>query len=119
MKKLIFISFAFAIFSTSCLFDNREEFYPVEIVVNPTVSFATDIFPIFQNECIVCHGASFPSGGVSLTNYEEIKITATDGSLEGSITGTNGYEIMPQGTPLPTAQVELISTWIQEGALDN
>jgi hypothetical protein len=118
MKKLLFISFAFAIFSTSCLFDNREEFYPEVTITNPTVFFAADVFPIIQAECVVCHGATSPSGGVSLNNYDNIKISADNGSLLGSLKG-DGYQIMPQGGALPTAQIELVETWINEGALDN
>mgnify|MGYP000091342227 CR=1 FL=1 len=119
MKKLLFISFAFAILFTSCLFDNRTEFYPEEVVVNPTVFFAADIFPIITNECVNCHGANFPSGGVSLNNYENVKISVDNGSFYGSITATNGYRIMPQSGSLPDNEIQLIDTWIKEGALDN
>jgi mono/diheme cytochrome c family protein len=118
MKKIIFISFAFAVLFTSCLFDNIEETYPIDTTTPTTTSFLSDIFPIIQSECITCHGATSPSGGVSLNTYDNIKISVDNGSFYGSLTG-NGYQLMPQYGTLPTAQIELVETWINEGALDN
>ncbi len=120
MKKAIFFLFAFTVFLTSCLFDNREEFYPEEEEpIVTTVSFATDVFPIVQAECISCHGATSPSGGVSLHTYAKIKTSVDDGSFYDSLIAANGYRIMPTSGPLPDTQIQTINTWIQEGALDN
>ena len=38
-----------------------------------TQSFATNVFPIVQNKCMPCHSGSSPSGGISLTNYTQVK----------------------------------------------
>jgi len=101
-----------------------------------TVSFATDIQPIFDASCAGCHGAGGNAGldlraGVSHGNL--VGVSASESSLDLIAPGdplaswlylklTGAQDVgspMPPGSPLPQSQVELVRVWIEEGALDN
>jgi hypothetical protein len=102
----------------------------VVITVNaPTVFFAADILPYFeagQANCVQCHAGGTGFAGVNLDSYANI---LTDGD--------NGPLVVPGNSADPTAIlipklnanhndgpddagfVTTLSTWIDEGALDN
>ncbi len=138
-----------------------------------TVSFASDILPVFQNNCgiagIGCHGtgvtganqgrpflgnymaattaSSVLSGIVGVASYEDpqlkiveagnamnswlvIKLLGTqDNFMAGCMTGKNAYGTggpcgsqMPgagTGTMLDTPTINLIESWINQGAMSN
>lgn len=84
------------------------------------VSFSSVVSPIITNSCQGCHGATSPSGGISLSNYTEIKSAALDGSLYGTINHENGYVAMPYlQSKLSQCKIDQIRVWIEEGALEN
>ena len=95
------------------------------------VSFNRDIRPIFLKNCTACHGGVKEAGGISfiyreraLREGESGKNAIVPGKPESSemmrrIRSTDPDEMMPQpkhGTPLKPADIELIETWISEGA---
>lgn len=82
-------------------------------------SFSVDISPTIDTYCLRCHNDSRQDGNVSLEGFSKIKATAVDGSLQGTITNTNGYPLMPEGGAMPDCEVAQIRKWIMEGALDN
>ena len=89
------------------------------------ISFSEDIYPIFVESCIYCHGTD---GGLSLESYNEIMnsniitINNSDQSILVQKLNNNppfGSQ-MPLGSePLNEAKIELIETWINEGAINN
>jgi hypothetical protein len=102
-----------------------------------TVSFATDIQPIFDLNCIGCHGLG-GNAGLDLrdgfSHASLVGVTATEinmprvdpGQPQTSwlylkLTGTqtSGDPMPAGGFPLPEATVALVEQWIVEGALDN
>ncbi len=89
------------------------------------VSFSQTVFPIIQNSCLGCHSGPNPNGGISLTNYQQIKVAASvsvgsPGSLLGAITHAPGNTPMPQnGMQLSDCKIAQIRNWIQEGMPDN
>ena len=102
----------------------------------PTVSFAADIQPLFDANCASCQGDAGNAGldlraGASRLNL--VGVTATESPLARVQPGDpaaswlyrklNAQQdvgsSMPPGAPLAGAQVELVRTWIAEGALDN
>ena len=93
------------------------------------VSFSAEVLPIFLNRCVMCHGGTQSLfldsyGGVlaGSTNGAVIAPGNPDGSrLVWKIRGTDPVgERMPFGGPyLSDAQIDLIVTWIAQGALDN
>jgi mono/diheme cytochrome c family protein len=103
---------------------------------DPTVSFADDIQPIFDNNCVGCHGVGGNAGldlrpDVSHGNLVNIPSTQSalaliepeepdDSWLYLKITGQqNVGSEMPPGSGLDSTAAALIQTWIMEGALDN
>jgi len=103
---------------------------------DPTVSFADQIQPIFNNNCIGCHGDGGNAGldlraGSSHGNLVNVPSTESalsrvepedpDNSwlyLKVTAQQNVGTE-MPPGSGLDTTSAALIRTWIEEGALDN
>ncbi len=91
-----------------------------------TVSFTSQIAPILKDKCEVCHRASAPLGGFSVTSYADVIKGGRHGelilagkpefsSLMDYLTGRR--ELMPKGgPPLPADRIALIRQWIAEGA---
>lgn len=95
-----------------------------------TVYFQNTILPLLVSNCGMsgCHDAASAEEGVVLTNYNAVMNTGdiapfnpNEGDLMEVITETNPNKLMP---PPPRArltaqQVNLIRTWINQGALNN
>ena len=102
---------------------------PSDVPVDP--SYATDVQPIFNANCITCHGTSSPSGGYSLTSYAGATGNGSDsipnvtaGSADSSklYRKVKGIETpqMPFGQPaLDTVKIATIRNWINRGAKNN
>ncbi|MEO6624677.1 MAG: c-type cytochrome domain-containing protein [Burkholderiaceae bacterium] len=99
------------------------------------VSFARDVNPILQKNCLGCHspgGKGYVASGFSVESYADVMKGTRYGSviLPGySISSTIERLIehkahpsihMPQGQPqLPREELDVIKAWIDEGAKDN
>lgn len=102
------------------------------------VSFAAEIQPIFDANCVSCHGGSFPQGEMLLTagdSHAQLvgvesagyppALRVAPGDREASVLyqkleGNPDYGLqMPQGGSLTAAEIELVGRWIDEGAGDN
>lgn len=95
----------------------------------PVVDFARDIRPIFNSQCIGCHGGVKKGGGVSLQFENDIRVPGKSGKipvvaghpekselLERLLTHDTD-ERMPKGKPpLTAAQIEVFTRWIKQGA---
>ena len=92
------------------------------------VSFSTDVMPIFEADCAICHGNL---GGWDASDYDSVMTTGNNapviipGDAENSLlaqkmvgTQTLG-NIMPPAGLLPEDEVQIILDWIDGGALDN
>jgi mono/diheme cytochrome c family protein len=90
------------------------------------VSYQSNIQPIFDASCTLCHGSS---GGLSLASYDDLMLggdnapaieagNADDSLLVQRIDGTVGTQ-MPLGGILEAGEITAIRTWIDEGAKDN
>jgi hypothetical protein len=89
------------------------------------VNYSSEIQSIFNANCTSCHGGSH-STGLDLRSYEE----ATTGSNSGLVIieldhssselwkKINSGSMPPSGS-LTSDQINLIETWINEGALNN
>lgn len=80
------------------------------------VTYAVTINNIVQTYCIGCHQGVSPSGGISLTSYEDVAAIAEAGSFLGTVQFAAGYVAMPYGASmLPDCKIEQISIWINNG----
>lgn len=86
----------------SCIKNVEEE----DIIV---ISFAKDVKPIIDANCVSCHGPNTPN----LTTFENIKANAS--SLKEEVVSGR----MPIGGSLTTTEISKIVDWVDAGALDN
>jgi mono/diheme cytochrome c family protein len=98
------------------------------------VTFEADIKPIFDANCIKCHGENRPGHGIVLTNLESTLKGGKDGKIIVVGDSTKGdlieaiahlgdpHSFMPKARkgetakPLTPEQIGLIRAWIDQGA---
>ena len=97
---------------------------------NATSFYAKQVHPIFDANCVSCHGESKFSGGLRLDSYDQLMRGGTDGSaivpgnpdkslLLTRVTLPASHKLfMPaEGKPpLKAEEIALIRAWIQQGA---
>jgi ankyrin repeat protein len=87
------------------------------------VDFAWDVLPIFRQNCVPCHGPTQQNSGMRVDRRSVVlgRRGVVPGSSENSllfhrITG-NAYGLqMPPTGPLRPEQIQIIKTWIDQGA---
>ena len=88
------------------------------------IDYETEIQSIFDTNCIVCHSAPGASAGLELNSYENLMAgdiiilpEYENSLLYERITGIGGYMPPPSySDPLTAEDVNLITTWLSEGA---
>lgn len=125
MKKLnYFVSIILILFLLQgCYYDNLP--VPKEAELPENVSFSNDVQPIFNINCVSCHGGTQVPNLTSSNSYNElingnyvVPANATNSKLVNYLLG-NGYSIMPPSGALKQSDIDKISQWINEGALNN
>lgn len=82
------------------------------------VTYAKDVKPIIDNNCIVCHSAGGQASFQPWTNYDQVK-THIDNILD-RIQRPNGDPFkMPKGGSLSPAQINTFIEWKNDGLLEN
>ena len=135
IRSLVLVSAAILL-SAGCrdtLIDNTD---PLDDAPTENVSFEQDVLPIFAGSCsgVGCHVGE-TTNGVRLDSHERVTSSiglqyggpivvpgdAAASPIVDKITPNPEFGVrMPFGrAPLPAAQIELIRTWIDEGANDN
>ena len=89
-----------------------------------SVDYYNEIQPIFDTHCIDCHVGDFASGGLDLTDYENLMTGGNSGSV--IVPGNHMASLlwqridsgeMPMGSdPLSQEEINLIASWIDQGA---
>jgi uncharacterized membrane protein len=100
------------------------------------VSFAQDVRPILDRNCLSCHqagGAGFEASGFSMETYDDLMKGTQFGPmvLPGDSEGSNMVVLMegradksismPHGSmkPIPQREIDTIRRWIDQGAKNN
>lgn len=107
----------FLIFTNSC---EKVVFEPIEIELPDTISYSLEIQPIFDDNCISCHGGSINpelNADVSYSNLFEGGYIDTV-NAEGSELIEKLYEGAHDSRASLTEK-QLILEWIKNGAPDN
>jgi uncharacterized membrane protein len=91
------------------------------------VSFANDILPILQSRCENCHGGQKIEEGLVLKTYSDLMAGSDNGPV--IVPGDAGnsllvklsanLEMPKKGPKLTPPQIQLITDWVNQGALDN
>jgi mono/diheme cytochrome c family protein len=92
-----------------------------------TVSFANDILPIFESRCIGCHGGDRTQEGLDLKTHASLMAGSNNGAVVIAGDAANSLLVemvatqkMPKrGPKLTPPQIQLITDWVNQGALDN
>jgi hypothetical protein len=102
----------------------------------PAVSFAQDVQPILEKNCLSCHqagGQGFEASGFSMASYDDLMKGSNGGPMviAGDVEGSNLVVLMegradpsismPHGSldAVPGADVKVIKNWIAQGAKNN
>lgn len=88
------------------------------------VSYAADIQPYFDTNCIACHAGGTGQAGVNLDSYASVMAGGDNGDLVVAGDSNLGtlvpkLESGHQGAPHGTTIIQDVKDWIDDGALDN
>ena len=92
-----------------------------------TVSFTNDILPIIESRCINCHGGQRTEKGLDMKTFDSLMAGSENGpvvmsgdALDSKFVELVANQKMPKrGPKLTPPQVELITEWVNQGALNN
>lgn len=93
-----------------------------------TISFTNDVNQILQSRCVICHGGSRGTEeGLNMTSYESLISGSNNGPViipgdaEASLLVEliTKQEMPKRGPKLTPPQIQLITDWVNQGALDN
>ena len=92
-----------------------------------TVSFANDVMPIIQSRCIGCHGGDRTEEGLDMNTHALLMAGSSNGpvivpgdSANSLLVELVATQKMPKrGPKLTPPQVQVITDWVNQGALDN
>jgi mono/diheme cytochrome c family protein len=122
-KKYLIIQLVLAGFiATQCTYHNVEDQFEPEVAGCDTtdVSYAMQLTPLLQANCVSCHNSSNPSGGMVLSTYDGLKQAANSGRLLGAIRHETGFSPMPQGaSALTDCDIAQFEAWILQGLKNN
>ena len=91
------------------------------------VSFATEVMPLMEKYCWECHSQDNAELGLMLDTYEGVMAGSDYGTVvePGDPDGSLLVDMiasgdMPEdGDPMPAEELDLIRTWVAEGAENN
>lgn len=91
------------------------------------ISFTNDILPIFITSCGQCHGVKEVKEGLDLTTYEGTMAGSFNGTVVTPGNANDSYlvqqiidgEMPKRGTKLTDEQIQIITDWVNQGALNN
>lgn len=111
-KTFLLLILIFSI--SSCLTNVDEEEVIDDGVVDPcaTITFAINVKPIIDNNCIQCHSTN---GGQSPNLETYNAVSANAARVKSEVVSKD----MPLGGSLTNEEIQAISCWVDAGALNN
>lgn len=126
-NKIFLSSLLLITITWSCVKENEEDLYPININNTDKISFENDIQPILETNCFQCHSNTTNSAtslsrfgdGVTLEGEENVKkiigFENQKGYLINNIKHVSGFSKMPRGgNKLSDQNIELIEKWIEQ-----
>jgi mono/diheme cytochrome c family protein len=98
-----------------------------QISQGATVSFANDILPLLQSRCVNCHGGNRTEEGLVLRSHSDVLAGSDNGLVVIPGEAANSLlvemvatlEMPDRGPKLTPPQIQLITDWVNQGALNN
>ena len=95
--------------------------------VSTGVSYIANVKPIFDAKCIKCHGVETTKEGLDMQTYENLMAGSRNGSVLTPGDAANSVLVdlivrgkMPnRGPKLSEEEIQIITDWINQGALNN
>ncbi|CAM1365684.1 WD40 repeat protein [Tenacibaculum litopenaei] len=87
------------------------------ITIDRKVTYERDIKPIMYTNCLTCHSAVNPRNGLILETYQQVKASASTGTLIQRM--NDAANPMPQGGLLTPDKRALVDKWKSDGYLEN
>ncbi len=111
--KSAFLLLLFVAILSSCLTNVDEEEVTDPGTPDPcaTITYAINVKPIIDNNCVQCHGA-----GGNFPNLTTFNGTSANATIVKDAVVTKR---MPQGGSLTNEEIQAISCWFDGGALNN
>lgn len=127
MKKIKFtLPLFISLLMASCFYDNEEDLFQIEPgCETENVTLSEVVKPILQNRCYGCHSTGNSLGaGIELEEYNSLILfvgnDGTGGQFLKSIKHEAGASPMPKSAgKIPDCEIEKISAWIANGALND
>ncbi len=87
------------------------------------------VMAILRQRCAACHSPDKKSGDLDVTNFTSLMLGGSSGSVIEpgdpdmsylySLITHEDEPVMPPGGKIPQAEIDLVKTWIEMGALEN
>ncbi|NOT03397.1 MAG: hypothetical protein HOP27_02235 [Anaerolineales bacterium] len=95
--------------------------------VTTSVSFINDVMPILESRCVKCHGGEQTKEGLDIKTYEGLMTGSSNGPVIEAGNANNSFFVqqiingkMPKrGPKLTPKEIQIISDWINSGAINN
>jgi hypothetical protein len=113
---LFTVIIAFLLIFNAC---KKEEETESTSAPSATIQFQNHVLPIFNTHCngSYCHGSG--ADGKYFDTYSNVS-SVPSATLLGAINHTASFEPMPKSQPkLGQGEIDTITSWINEGRLDN
>jgi hypothetical protein len=96
-------------------------------VQGATVSFANEVKPIIESRCLGCHGGNRTEEGLDMNTHASLMAGSDNGPVLVPGDAVNSLlvemvatqEMPKRGPKLTPPQIQLITDWVNQGALDN
>jgi len=103
------------------------EVAPTEEPAAAGVSFSADVFPIIQSRCINCHGGDRTEADLVLRSFDDLMAGSENGAVIVPGDASNSLlvklitelEMPKRGPKLTPVQIQTITDWVNQGALNN
>lgn len=120
MKRIFLVLSSFSLAITGCYYDKENLLYNCSVDAANTKYSTTVGNLMTAYGCTGCHGATAPSGNISLATYSGVKAVAANGRLYGAVSHATGYKPMPQGgNKMNDCDLKKLKAWIDAGAPNN
>jgi mono/diheme cytochrome c family protein len=119
MKFILPVAILMALFvflsQTSCYYDNEVDQYGVTACDTAAVSYANDIAPIIQQNCLVCHQPGGSQESSAMNTYDNLVNFAVS-----AVDRVNGRgNLMPPSGKMTSCNIALLEAWVNAGMPNN
>jgi WD40 repeat protein len=104
--------------------DFGSEWHSYRIEIGHAVSFTNDVWPVLRANCASCHRPVKLKGGLDMTSFAALAKGSDNGEILRSgvfIDAISGDEpeMPPKGEHLTEDEVDLLTRWVGQGAIDD